>query len=246
MASKSFIPNANGLFDNWQTQFVKVVNVNSAGWHLSESALTEWAWLTVGAKSKKTRWENSWAIVSTRNFTRSQRAEMLDARKSYEYGKRFNAADTSLRIFISRYLRNNTFVTSQQKAEMGLTVPDTVKSPTTMFTPGVTSNQFQGTVQHATHLTHHNKVVVPGHESKAKAKGINSIQVYIAIKESSDLIPPDVKEFSFAGTVKRGKYIHFFDSSQEGMRAWYFVLLLLNGQQHVEGSPSMFWHAVIM
>jgi hypothetical protein len=246
MASRSFIPNSNALFNSWQKQFTNVVNEYSTSWQLPPAAAAEWTWLTVGANSKKTRWENSWNIVSTRNFTRAQRTEMLDARKSYEYGRRFNAGDTSLRIFISRYLRNNPLVTNSQKAAMGLTVPDNVKSQTTIHTPGVTSTDFQGTVKYGTHLTHHNEIWVPDHESKAKAKGINSIQVYIAIKETFDKTPPDLKEFVFTGTVKRGKYAHVFDSSQEGMRAWYFVRLLLNGQQHVEGSPSTFWHSVIM
>jgi uncharacterized protein YfaT (DUF1175 family) len=95
---------------------------------------------------------------------------MLVVCKSYEFGKQKFASDNSLRIFISRYLRNNPLVSNQQKAEMGLTVPDTMKSPTTESTPGVLGIEFQGNVAYATHLVHHNKIWIPGHENRANAK----------------------------------------------------------------------------
>jgi hypothetical protein len=246
MASNSFIPASNVTFNSWQSNFVNVVNNNLSGWQLSAQALDEWTALTVGTKSKKTRWEKSWNIVSTRNFNRSQQVEMLDARKSYEFGNKFSAKDTSLRIFISRYLRNNPLVSTDQKGLMGLTVPDTVKTPTSALTSVVSGSDFLGAVVYGTHLIHHSEIYIPGRRSKAKAKGVENIQVFIAFTEASVKTPPDIKDFAYDGTVKGGKYARMFSPDQEAMRAWYYVRIKLKGQSHSYGPPSEIWNAVIM
>jgi hypothetical protein len=246
MASNSFIPAPNGEFNNWQANFVKVVNNYSGDWQLSSMAMAEWTALTVGPNSKKAAWEKIWGVVSTRDFKRSEQVEMLAARKSYEYGKKESAKDTSLRIFISRYLRNNPLVSKKQKKEMGLTVPDPVRTPTSAEPSGGAGAEFQGSVAFGTHLVHHNLVRIPGLKSKARAKGVENIQVFIAFTEASVKTPPDMKYFAYDGTVKSGKYVRVFEPEQEAMRAWYYIRLKYKGHTHSYGPPSEYWNAVIM
>ena len=128
-----FIGRSDADFDDWQDNFVAKVNLNKATWNLSEAALDEWTFLTVTAGDKKAEWVLRWAKVKSGEFTHSDVVYKDSARRSYESGDVNNPADTSLRIFINRYIRFNPLVTDGQKAEIGITIPDEQKTPA----PGV-------------------------------------------------------------------------------------------------------------
>jgi hypothetical protein len=246
MKSKDFIPGSNVEFNDFQENLVKKINEYLAGWGLSTDAITELATLTSGPNNKKKRWEDAWSIVKTKNFTKAEEAEMLKARKEYESGHKEIPTDTSLRLFITRYIRNNPKVTIQQKVEMGITQPDEEITPTS---PGLAKSAgagLFGKVMNAQHLLQNSEVTVPGQKSKAKGEGVEEIQVFIAFTDATVTAHPDLKEFAYDGTVTRGKYKRNFDPSQVGKKAWYYARVMIKGKTKTYGPPSEYWNAVVM
>jgi len=243
MPTNDFIPSKNHEFNDFQNTFVNFVNLNIASWDLTDTAIAEWALLTNMPGQKKMRWDDAWQIISTGNFKRSQNVELKGARKAYESGNKTNPEDTSIRLFINRYLRNNIKVSVKQKAEMGLTIPDELKVKASEI---ISSRVMVGSVTVARHLVHRSTIYVPGRKSRAKSPGIESLVVFIAFTDAQTHVEPEITKFSFDGTVKGGLYKREFDPSQEGLRAWYFVRALKKGRVQKYEPPSKMWSAVIM
>jgi hypothetical protein len=187
--------------------------------------------------------DDKWAIVKTGVYTKPEKLAMHEARRSYESGNPTDAADTSIRLFIKRFIRNNPLVNNEQKAEMGLTIPDEVKTPSAEPPAG---NEIVGTVKSAKHLAHHNEVQTPGQVSKAKEPNIENVHIFIAFTEANVTLAPAISAFVFDGIVKRGVYDREFEPAQEGKRAWYFVRLMSKGKAAKYGPPSALWNSVIM
>ena len=243
ITKKDFIPGPNGKFDDFQKTLVAAMTAHMSTWGLPTAATAEFTLLTATAGKKKLRWEDAWEIVKTKSFTHAQEVEMLAARKDYESGRPDDPTDTSIRLFLTRYVRNNPRVTDEQKAEMGLIIPDLVKTLSTHIFVG---NNLVGTVSWGEHLVHHNEVLVPGQESKAKGEGVENIHVFIAFTAASVTVAPALDKFVFDGMVKNGKYERAFNVEQEAMRAWYFVRLMLKGKNGQYSVPSEIWQSVIM
>jgi hypothetical protein len=170
---------------------------------------------------------------------------MLEARKDYENGRKDDPEDTSLRLFIARYIRNNPRVTNQQKADMGLTVPDLINSPAP-GTGGVNVNvEVSGVIKAMDHLMHRSLVTTPGVISKALGEGVDAIEVHIAYTDAGAKEPPPPTEFSLDGEVKRGNYVRQFAEEQEGMRIWYKARKRFKGKTKTYGPFCRAWSAVI-
>ena len=242
MVRKDFIPHQDSLFNNWQDNFVTRANVYIPGWGLTAAALAEWAMLTNTPGKKKLLWDQAWPKVASGLFDRADTALKKRARKEYEFGFEVNAKDTSLRLFISRYLRNNPLVTNEQRADLGLRVPDLIRTPS----PGADQNiNVEGAIANMKHLMHRSCVMIPGALHKGLDVGVDAIEVYLVIKEASENIPPDVKEYTMDGEVKRGYYIREFDSEDEGMRAWYLARKRFKGKKKTFGTFSYPWSGLI-
>ena len=246
MSGKDFIPASNRVFNDWQGNFVTVAHGYFPDWDLPPAADTEWGKLVTVPGNKQTRWKNAWNIVSTGEFTRSQEVEMLKARASYESGHKDDPGDTSLRLFIKRYIRYNPRVTDAQKQEMGLLVPDEVISQTSPELAKSEEAGLLGKVASAQHLLQISEVTIPGQKSKAKGQGVEDIQVFIAFTDATTTTPPDIKDFAYDGVVLRGKYKRNFETSQVGKKAWYYARVMIKGKTRTYGPPSEFWSAVIM
>ncbi len=243
MPIKPSIPRANGKFDDFQKTLIAFILANMAGWGLPTAATAEFTLLSNTAGKKKLRWDVIWAIILTKVFTHPQEVELKAARKDYESGRPDDPTDTSIRLFLNRYIRYNPKVTDEQKAEMGLIIPDLVKTLSTHIFVG---NNLVGTVSWGEHLVHHNEVLVPGQLSKAKGDGVENIHVFIAFTAASVTVVPSSDKFVFDGMVKNGKYERVFAQEQEAMRAWYFVKMMMKGKKGQYSAPSDVWQSVIM
>ncbi len=248
-ANPGFIPRPIGEFDDFQRKFYKIVTDNFTAWGLDTNtdATGEWKTLTLTPGppiSKKVRFENAWAIVNTKKFYDSDELELKEARHSYESGDRNNIADTSIRIFINRYIRFNPKVTNKQKMDMGLTIPDITITPTTDTNEKITGTEIIGTIKKSGHLSQTSQVTIVGRKSKAKEKGVDRIGVYMAITEAK-AGQPELSAFQYVGDVSRGLYTHTFEPLEEGMRAWYYAVKVLKGRTKIIGKPSKVWSGVI-
>jgi hypothetical protein len=245
MSGKGFIPGPNALFDAWQKNFITVAHGYFPDWDLPPSADTEWSALVTTPGKKKLRWDGIWAIVSTKDFTHSQEVEMLDARKDYENGRPDDPADTSLRLFIKRYIRNNPRVTNQQKADMGLNIPDMVKSPAQGASGPNVLDEVTGVIKFMDHLKHISSITTPGLKTKGMIEGVEAIEVHVAFTKSDVTDAPAASEFRLDGEAKRGLYPRKFEEEQEGMRIWYKARKRFRGKTRTYGPFCVVWSALI-
>jgi hypothetical protein len=245
-STKDFIPGPNADFDNWQSSFVSTVNLYISGWGLSTDALDEWATLTSEPSNKQKRWKTIWDIVKTKEFTHSQAQECADARKSYESGRRDDPNDTSLRLYITRYIRNNPKVSNTQKKALKITVPDDVITETSPELAKKSEAALEGRIVSASHLMHHSKVNILGQTDTAMGEDVLEIQVFIAFTEATVTTAPNMKDFHFDGLVTRGKYDRVFDPSLVGSKAWYYARNVIKGKTKTFGPPSEFWNGMVM
>jgi hypothetical protein len=243
---KNFIPGSNLLFSPWQNNFVKKVVFFKSTWNWAATTDAEWDSLAQsGSASKKAIYDKAWEKVSTGVFDSADEQRLLDARKSYESGDKQNPEDTSIRMFINRYIRFNPLVTNDQKIDMGLIVPDEAKTPVSDSNAKISSEQLIGCVKSMSHLIHKNTVTRAGEKSKAKGDGVDEIEIFVTTTEASVKDAPPLKDFQYDGEVKRGLYTRTFDISLEGKRAWYYSRLRIKGKKITFGPPSDPWNALI-
>jgi hypothetical protein len=245
VVQKNFIPAADMQFDSWQLTFVAAVNNYKSGWGWTPTAEAEWTLLTNTPDKKKLAWDKAIAITRTHNAKPSEILAMNEARKDYEFGDKKNPADTSLRIFINRNIRFNPHVTLDQKREMGLTIPDETKTPTSDFKSKISGTELEGSAKNISHLLQKSTVHTPGQKSKAKGEGVDAIEIFLCVTELSVKVAPELKDFQMVGEVSRGTYTHTFPPESEGKRAWYYVRLRIKGKVKTYGPPSAAWSAII-
>jgi hypothetical protein len=245
MVRKDFIPHADSPFNDWQNNFVTRANVYMPSWGLTTAALTEWTLLTNTPGKKKRLWDQAWPTIASRLFDRGDTALKKRARKEYEFGFKDEANDTSLRMYISRYLRNNPLVTTEQRVDLGLRIPDLIRTPSPGADGAGQNMNVEGAIAGMKHFMHRSCVMIPGALHKGLDVGVDAIEVYLVIKEASVKEPPDVKEYTMDGEVKRGYYIREFDFEHEGMRAWYLARIRFKGRKKTFGPYSYPWSGLI-
>jgi hypothetical protein len=245
MSAADFIPRGNPLFNPWQLNLVERVNAFKASWAWDLATTNEWKLLTDTVDKKKLVYDEIWAIVSTKKFTHADEQKLKTARKDYESGDRKNPLDTSIRLFINRHIRFNPLVTDDQKRDMQLTVPDTIKTPTPPAGERSPEPELAGSVKRSSHLQQQSAVAVPGQKSKAKGKGVDAIEVFLVITGSDVKETPELKLFQLVGEVQRGYYTHTFDIGDEGKRAWYYARRRYKGKTKTYGSPTAVWSGII-
>jgi len=241
-----FIKRPDAEFDAWQDNFVTKVNLYKAGWGLSADALAEWTLLTVTPGDKKAEWMVRWAKVKSGEFTHSDIVFKDSSRRSYESGDANNPNDTSLRLFINRYIRHNTKVSDGQKADIGLTIPDENKTPA----PGVDGSsvlrEVAGQLMKNEHLYQLSLVNTPGVKSLAKGTGVEGIEIFMAFTPpASVIVPPAAKDYAFDGESTGGYYKRQFDEGQEELKAWYKARKRFKGKTKTWGPFSKPWSGTI-
>jgi hypothetical protein len=242
MSQKSYIPRSDAKFDAWQSNFVSKSNTYISEWSLSASALAEWELLTHAPGNKKTEWDSARAKVSSGQFDKQDIARKNQARRSYENGDRKNIHDTSLRIFIARYIRNNPQVTAAQKNDIGITVPAEHR---TNFPVTIENNTVHGSIRVMYPLKHISRVVQSGITQKGLSYGVDAIEIYISVTEASDEPPTDTAQYAFDGVVKYGLYSRSFSPDRKGKRVWYIARIRYKGKKLTFGPFCDPWDALI-
>jgi hypothetical protein len=218
-----FIPTEIAELVAWQYNFVAQVNANKAGWNWNSDATAEWALLTGPNNVKQARFLAAYAIVSSKEFKHSDEEELKLARQSYISGDKNNPADTSIRLFIKRYLANNIHVNGTQKKALRITVVDEVK--TAAFDPSIRLVGTQLALKKQSHLAMEIEVNYPGTKSKKKQKGVKDVMLYMLVQTASVTTIPDpvTAPYTYIGDMKRGVFTAHFTLSQEGMAALYVM-----------------------
>jgi hypothetical protein len=218
-----FIPTEISVLVPWQTNFVAVVNANKAGWNWSSDATNEWNLLTGPGNVKQAPFLADYAIVSSKEFKHSDEVNLKTSRQSYISGDPKNPADTSIRLFVKRYIANNIHVTPGQKKAMRLTVVDVVKTPAVDPSGRVLRTSIS--VKKQSNLVIEVEVNYPGTKSRAKQKGVKEVMLYMLVQAASVTTTPDpvTTTYAYIGDMKRGVFIAHFTLTQEGMAALFVM-----------------------
>ncbi len=195
---------------------------------------TEWTLLTNTVAVKKKAWDAAWAIVSTGNFLPSDDANKNECRKSYESGNADDPEDTSLRLFIARYIRFWPSVTKEQKVAMRLLPPDLTKSPAPEVGATNILREVIGSIVQSSRLMHRCKIVTPNVTYRGLGEGIACIDVFMALVAADSKESPSIKEYVWVGNTNGGIYTQIFEIEQLDMIAYYVARKVL------KGSPKKF------
>ncbi len=245
MSHLDYIPAGGAKFNDWQDNFVKKVNEYKSNWGWTPEIEAEWTLLTDTPGGKKLAWDAIWAIIRTRLFNHADAIVKKLVRKSYESGNAKDNNDTSLRLFIKRYIRFNPKVTQKQKSAMKLTVPKEKKSSFPGQDNSEINREVTGLILNLNHLSHRSLVTTPKVESRRLGNWVESIEVYIAFTEGNVKNPPPNSEFEWDGEVKRGLYKRDFEEDYEGMRAWYKARKRFKGRKRTFGPFCKPWSGLI-
>jgi hypothetical protein len=223
MTGIDFIPSGNAELDAWQLNLVAYVNTYKAGWNLNSDATNEWNLLIGPGNVKQARWTAAWAKVKSKQFMHSDEAELKDARHAYISGDVNNPADTSLRLFIRRYIANNKNVSIEQKKALRITVVDEVK--TAAIDPSGRILHTTISVKKQSNLVIEVVVNYPGTKSKRKQKGVKEVMLFMLVQAASlTTIPdPETTTYKYIGDMKRGVFTAHFTLSQESMAALFVM-----------------------
>jgi hypothetical protein len=172
---------------------------------------------------KQARFLAAWAIVSSKEFMHSDEKELKEAIQSYVSGDKSNPADTSIRLFIKRYIANNIHVTPTQRMAMRLTEEVDVKTPAVDPSGRILNTYIS--VKKQSHLVIEVEVTYPGTKSKKKQKGVKEVMLYELVQAANvTTIPdPETTTYKYIGDMKRGVFTSHFTLSQEGMAALYVM-----------------------
>ncbi|HEX7414498.1 MAG TPA: hypothetical protein VF411_10690 [Bacteroidia bacterium] len=225
-SGENFISIGNAPFDSWQRTFVIKVNLYKGGWAWNVDANNEWNTLTGAGNVKQARWIAAWAKVESKQFEQHDEVELIKAHAAYESGIVEDPTDTSIRIFIKRYIANNKHVTPEQKNDCGLTVPTGVI--THPADPAIKTQRLaamQLALKSMHHLIQVIEVIYPGTKSKKKPAGIKEVMMFLATQSATLTTTPTMDAFQYVGDVKRGNFTANFTAAQEAanLRAFYAV-----------------------
>jgi hypothetical protein len=153
----------------------------------------------------------------------SDEKELKEAIQSYVSGDKSNPADTSIRLFIKRYIANNIHVTPTQRMAMRLTEEVDVKTPAVDPSGRILNTYIS--VKKQSHLVIEVEVTYPGTKSKKKQKGVKEVMLYELVQAANvTTIPdPETTTYKYIGDMKRGVFTSHFTLSQEGMAALYVM-----------------------
>jgi hypothetical protein len=195
-----YIPQPDGDFNAWETNFVTYVGVNTAALGLLPADVTP---LTAA----QTAWNTGYSgHVTAQAAAESATENKDDKRKAFE---------GVIRPLVNR-LQASTTVTDAQRQAMGITVRDThhtpVGPPTTRPVADVTSPE------RLRHVIRFGDESTPN--SKAKPAGAIGAEIWMKIATAP---PTDPAEFTFVALDTRTPYTLDFPSVDGGKTVYYLL-----------------------
>jgi hypothetical protein len=195
-----YIPSSDGAFDFWRTTFDKFLKDNLAALGLVAGDITQFNSLQAAWEAALSDFLNKKALADAALVAKdTSREQLIDTIRS-----------------LVRQLQSNPATTDEQRAGLGITVPDTkptrVSIPTTApFGQVDTSTRWQHMIQFRNSQTPN---------SKAKPQGVHGCQIWVYIGSTP---PTSPDQFSFIATDTRTPYLLVFDAEDAGKNAYYIL-----------------------
>jgi hypothetical protein len=195
-----YIPDSDGDFGDWLTQFLGFANDNLGGLHLTAPDLAAITNLVTEFADARTINEANQAQA------RGSRAHKDDVRANLE---------RLIRPLVGR-IQGTAGVTDEQRQGLGITVRSTTRSavgvPTSRPVATIdTTNRLQHTIAFVDELTP---------TSRAKPDGVSGCQIWTKIDGPP---PTDPNELRYLATDTRSPYLADFDGGNGGKTAYYML-----------------------
>ena len=243
--NKDYVPGPDKEFYNFQKNLIDQITTNKSGWHLPTTEAADWTILTDPATGKKFIFENAYDKVATGVYTHGDVQAKDDARASYESSDKADVGDCSIRVYYNRYIKNNQFVSNEQRINMGLPVFDKIKTPTPPAGEKVVNEELSGAIESIFHLKIVSSIVTPKSKSKGKEEGVDAIEVWIAFTDADVKECPNFDSFKIAGEAQRGTCTLSFTPDKEGKRCWIIARKRFKGKTKTYGHFSSPWSSVV-
>lgn len=195
-----YIPNKDSSFDSWAGNFSALIAAAPATYGLvAGDAVT----ITAAADL----WAAAYALTTDPSTKTKATVAAKDAQR---------AASTAVFRPYAILIRNNAGVSNEDKAGLGLTIPDGTPSPVpppatapalslVSATPGAHQLNFRDSVSPL---------------MKRKPVGVIALQLFAAV---GVVQATDPSQASFVGTITKTPFINGFDSANRGKHATYFA-----------------------
>jgi len=194
-----FIPRGYNAFDAFQANLVKIVQAKQAAWSIPAAAVNA----LVQTQTKWTAAHNK--ARNKTNRTSGDVEDRVSGRKIFE---------ATVRKFVREHLRFNPKLSTRDKVNMRLLVPDDVL--TRASKPKVGPYLLVEKIMHTRHVL---RVTDPSRpESRNKPKGVRAAQVFRFV---GDAAPKTMEAYRFIGNASRLRFLSDFTKADEGKRAFY-------------------------
>ena len=196
---KDYIPSSEEDFNDWQSQFMDVLNLNLVAWGIAPidvAPLTalQTTWIDKYNKGKPEA-----------NPRSSDRIAKNDARKAFA---------KELRKFVKKFINENAAVTNDNRRDLGVTVYDTTR--TRVAVPTV---QPAGSVRKINPHEHVLQIKNPETpNSNAKPVGVRATRVFRFVGTAA---PANVSQYQLVGSATRHLFTSAFAPEDVGKKAFY-------------------------
>jgi hypothetical protein len=199
----NYIPSADATFNSWQQQAFDYINAQSERFSIDSSAIESF-------ENIKRDWEQKYAVASGYESTHAAIVAKQECRRAYE---------KFLRDFVNKYIRYNDAVTDSDRANMGLPILSTKRTPSPVPS---TYPEHEVDTSVIRRITIHFKD--NGASSKAKPRGVHGAEMRWVISPAQ---PARIEDMPHTAFDTHTPLTLEFTEEQRGNRL-YFALCWIN------------------
>jgi hypothetical protein len=202
--AKDYIPRSDTEFQAWATNFITYASV-----HAVELGIDPADMVTLGANFTDFA-DKMVANVAAQQAAQAARQAKDDSRDTLE---------SAIRQLV-RQLQVSGDVDDSERAALGITIPDTVRTPST----GGIDTRPIGMVDTSQRLRHEIRFVDEATPtSRAKPAGVMGCEIWVKIAAQAEAPPADPDELGFVAMDTASPYIAEYDGANGGKTAHYML-----------------------
>ena len=199
-----YIPRSDTEFQAWATNFISYASV-----HAVELGIDPAVMVTIGADY------TDFVTKLADNVAAQQAAQ---AARQAKDGSR-DTLESAIRQLV-RQLQVSGEVDDSERAALGITIPDTVRTPST----GDIDTRPIGMVDTSQRLRHEIRFVDEATPtSRAKPAGVMGCEIWVKVSAQGEMPPADPSELSFVAMDTASPFVAEYDGADGGETAHYML-----------------------
>lgn len=204
MAAQGYMPRGDGAFMGWAGTFLEYLQAHTAALGLEAAEAAAIAGAVAGYE----------AALAAHQTARQQAAAAKEVKNTARA-----AAESAIRAAVRR-IQADPSVNNTQRAALGITVRDTVRTPNIA---AITSRPL-GRVDTSQRLRHTIAFVdEAAPHRRAKPAGILGCEIWLAVTPAGQPVPADLSELRFLGLATASPFAAAFTGTQAGQTAHYLL-----------------------